>query len=61
MGDIEKLKFKIPDIKEQTAIANVLSDMDIDIEELERKRDKYKMIKEGMMQQLLTGRIRLKC
>ena len=31
-----------------------------EIEELEQKRNKYKMIKEGMMQQLLTGRIRLK-
>lgn len=48
------------DIKEQQAISQVLSEMDAEIEELESKRDKYKMIKEGMMQQLLTGRIRLK-
>jgi len=35
--------------------------MDAEIEELEKKRDKYKDIKTGMMQELLTGRIRLKC
>lgn len=45
--------------KEQTAIATVLSDMDAEIESLEQKRDKYVMIKQGMMQQLLTGRIRI--
>ena len=44
---------------EQTAIATVLSDMDTEIEALERRRDKTKQIKQGMMQQLLTGRIRL--
>jgi len=48
------------DPKEQVAIANVLSDMDSDIEELKQKKVKYEKIKEGMMQQLLTGRIRLK-
>lgn len=47
------------DKSEQTAIATVLSDMDTEIESLEQKRDKYTMLKQGMMQQLLTGRIRL--
>ncbi len=46
-------------IKEQTAIAQVFSDMDAEIESLVQKREKYKMLKEGMMQQLLTGKIRL--
>ena len=60
MGDIEKLEFKIPsNSKEQQAIAQILSDMDAEIDELERKRDKYKLLKLGMMQQLLTGKIRL--
>lgn len=45
--------------QEQTAIANILSDMDTEIEALEQKRDKYKAVKQGMMQELLTGRIRL--
>lgn len=45
--------------KEQIAIAQVLSDMDSEIENLETKVDKYKQIKQGMMQNLLTGRIRL--
>jgi len=49
-----------PTKEEQSAIAQVLSDMDSEIEDLEQKRDKYKQIKIGMMQQLLTGRIRLK-
>ncbi len=44
---------------EQTDIANVLSDMDAEIDALERRRDKTRTIKQGMMQQLLTGRVRL--
>ena len=48
-----------PTIAEQTAIAAVLSDMDAEIAALEQKRDKYKAIKRGMMQELLTGKIRL--
>ena len=49
----------LPPLPEQKAIAEVLSDMDSDIEALERKRDKYKQIKEGMMEQLLIGKVRL--
>ena len=45
--------------KEQSAIASVLSSMDEEISSLEAKRDKYTAIKQGMMQQLLTGKIRL--
>jgi type I restriction enzyme S subunit len=57
---IAKYELKIPPtIEEQTAIANILSDMDREIEALERKLNKYKDIKQGMMQELLTGRIRL--
>lgn len=48
-----------PSISEQTAIANILSDCDSEIAALEEMRDKYKEIKQGMMQQLLTGKIRL--
>ena len=44
---------------EQTRIAQILSDMDTEIEILEKKSEKYKKIKQGMMQELLTGRIRL--
>ena len=47
------------DLREQKAIAQVLSDMDAEIEALEEKLEKYKTIKQGMMQELLTGRIRL--
>jgi type I restriction enzyme S subunit len=49
----------LPSLDEQTAIATVLSDMDAEIAALERRRDKTRAIKQGMMQQLLTGRVRL--
>ena len=48
-----------PTTEEQSAIAVILSDMDAEIAALERHRDKTSAIKQGMMQQLLTGRIRL--
>jgi type I restriction enzyme S subunit len=48
-----------PSIEEQTAIAAILSDMDAEIAALEAKLAKARQIKEGMMQELLTGRIRL--
>ena len=54
-----KIEINMPCIDEQTAIANILSDMDAEIEALEQKLDKYRSIKQGMMQELLTGRIRL--
>ena len=47
------------DVAEQRAIAAVLSDMDAEIAALERRRDKTLVVKQGMMQQLLTGRVRL--
>ena len=47
------------DILEQKAIAKVLSSIDKEIESLEGKKAKYEQIKQGMMQQLLTGKIRL--
>ncbi len=48
-----------PTVEEQTAIATVLSDMDAEIAALEARRDKTRAVKQGMMQQLLTGRVRL--
>lgn len=57
---IAETKFFYPaKIDEQTAIANVLSDMDAEISALETKLAKYRTLKTGMMQQLLTGKIRL--
>ena len=53
------LELSIPAYDEQRAIAAVLSDMDADIAALERRRDKTRAVKQGMMQQLLTGRVRL--
>jgi type I restriction enzyme S subunit len=59
MADIEKLEFPIPSLAEQTAIAGVLSDMDAELAALEQRRDKTRALKQGMMQELLTGRVRL--
>jgi type I restriction enzyme, S subunit len=56
---ISEVDVILPGIVEQKAIAAVLSDMDAEIAALERRRDKIKAIKQGMMQALLTGRIRL--
>lgn len=57
---LKKIKLFIPkDIEEQKAIANILSDMDLEIEALETKKAKYQEIKQGMMQELLTGKTRL--
>jgi type I restriction enzyme S subunit len=57
---VQKLEVPIPQYKEeQTHIATILSDMDEEIATLQHKLDKYKQIKQGMMQQLLTGKIRL--
>jgi len=57
--EYSKLLIPIPHPKEQYVISKILGDMDLEIKELETKRDKYIMIKNGMMQKLLTGEIRL--
>ena len=57
---IESIEFNCPKIEEQQAIAKVLSDMDSEISALEQRRDKTKALKQAMMQELLTGRIRLR-
>jgi type I restriction enzyme, S subunit len=56
---INGAQFRLPPHDEQTAIATILSDMDAEITALEDKLAKARRIKQGMMQELLTGRIRL--
>ena len=56
---MKDFEISLPSLKEQTEIATILSDMDAEIEGLESKLEKYKNIKQGMMQNLLTGKIRL--
>lgn len=57
---LEKVDIYLPkDKKEQTAIATILSDMDTEIEKLESELTKWRDMKQGMMQTLLTGKIRL--
>lgn len=58
--DMNKFEFYIPDdINEQKAIADILFDMDAEITALEHKLTKCQRLKQGMMQQLLSGKIRL--
>lgn len=56
---IKKLDVRMPPVPEQRAIAQVLSDTDAEIEALERRLEATRAIKQGMMQELLTGRTRL--
>lgn len=57
--DFVTFEFYAPNLEEQIAIATILSDMDTEITALEARRDKSRDLKQGMMQELLTGRIRL--
>ncbi|MEQ8843494.1 MAG: restriction endonuclease subunit S [Phycisphaerales bacterium] len=56
---LEKIEVTTPELAEQAAIATILTDMDAEITALEARLTKARDIKQGMMQQLLTGRIRL--
>jgi type I restriction enzyme, S subunit len=58
-NNIKSISILLPDIQEQKAIAAVLSDMDAEIDALVQQREKTRLVKQGMMQELLTGRIRL--
>ena len=57
--DIVGFDFLAPSLKEQQAIATILSEMDAEIAALEARLDKTRVLKQGMMQELLTGRTRL--
>jgi restriction endonuclease S subunit len=59
MKDSLNQKIKIPAFEEQQAIAEILSDIDAEIDALIAQRDKAELIKQGMMQELLSGRTRL--
>ena len=59
LSDLRAIEFLKPSLREQVAIRTVLSNMDADIETLEQRRDKTRSIKQGMMQELLTGKTRL--
>lgn len=57
--NIAKINLPVPSIPEQQAITEVLSDMDAEIAALEARREKTSLLKQGMMQELLTGKTRL--
>ena len=56
---IKPIEIAFPFLPEQQSIAQILADMDTEIQALEQKQAKYKSIKQGMMQELLTGKTRL--
>ena len=58
-ASVAQTELVVPDYEEQQAVAEILSNMDSEIEALEQKLAKYRQVKQGMMQQLLTGKIRL--
>lgn len=58
-GSLGRISIILPSFKEQTAIANVLSDMDAELDALQQRLAKTQTIKQGMMQELLTGKTRL--
>jgi type I restriction enzyme S subunit len=58
-SDMRKFKLTLPSIPEQTAITEVLSDMDTELEALGKRLEKTRALKQGMMQELLTGNTRL--
>ena len=55
---IERIEVNAPRVDEQRAIANLLSDIDIELSGIEVRLTKARQLKQGMMQQLLTGKIR---
>ena len=57
--DVKSLQIPLPTLETQNHIAIILSDMDAEIETLEKKLAKYKQLKQGLMQNLLTGKMRL--
>ena len=59
LKQVRETRIPLPNLREQTAIAIVLSDMDAEIAALEQRRDKTRDIKQAMMQELLTGKTRL--
>ena len=59
-GIVEDILIKLPTLEEQQAIAQILSDMDNEIEALKTKLSKTKAMKDGMMSELLSGKTRLK-
>ncbi|MEH8205522.1 restriction endonuclease subunit S [Aeromonas veronii] len=59
LEQVRSIKIALPTIAEQTAIATILSDMDNELQALTQKLEKARALKQGMMQQLLTGKIRL--
>jgi len=57
--NLAALRFRVPPVEEQAAIGQLFADMAAELQALETRLEKARQVKEGMMQNLLTGRIRL--
>ena len=58
-SQLKAILLPVPNFEEQTVISRVLSDIDADIDALEKRLNKTQQVKQGMMQELLTGKTRL--
>lgn len=59
LGPISDVKIKLPPLSEQVAISSILTDMDAELSAFQKRREKTRALKQGMMQELLTGQTRL--
>jgi type I restriction enzyme, S subunit len=59
LAELNKLELQLPTLDEQTAIAEVLTDMDKELVALGQRREKTRALKQAMTQELLTGKTRL--
>ena len=59
-SNLSKVKLLVPSITEQKKIADILSSVDEKMESLKQKSEEFSNLKKGLMEQLLTGRIRVK-
>lgn len=58
-SDLNPISLYVPSISEQSTIANILSEMEVEIQSLEKRLSKANQLKQGMMQELLTGKTQI--
>ena len=57
--DVRRLEIRLPEKREREEIVEIMGDIDLEIHKLEEKLSKYQKVKQGMMEELLTGKVRL--
>ena len=56
---MRRLEIRLPENREREEIVEIMGDIDLEIHKLEEKLSKYQKVKQGMMEELLTGKVRL--